>query len=339
MYQSFINLLSEAGYKKFMSEIGPVYLLEDGENRQIVFVTYHKNQIQEPVYLLDYKDSLLEIGETIFPGKESEILCIMIVDDGLLLENQIEDNPYFSVWIQDEVSGKLYMSKGSEEKFRQLWHLIQVLSESAKEEMEQIESSEKNQWQELKDFFTPINLGLIISNIIIFLLGKYVYTDIMEKGVMEWVSVISNHEYYRFLTSIFLHFDWEHLLNNMIVLFLSGSFVERYLGSVKYLMSYLICGLSGSMLSFYFQIGGQTTVWSAGASGAIYGVLGILAVLLIKKREALEGVQGPGIFILVIGSIFQSYQTIGTDNWAHLGGLVSGVILGILLKKKQKAEK
>lgn len=339
MYQSFINLLSEAGYKKFMSKIGPVYILEDSEKPQIVFVTYHKNQTKEPVYLLDYKDDLLEISETIFPEKQSDILCIMIVDDGLLMENQIVDDPYFSVWIQDEVSGKLYMNKGSEKKFEQLWHLIQELSESAKKEMEQEETFEKTQWQELKSFFTPINLGLIICNIIIFLLYKYVNPSIMEKGVVEWVSVFSRHEYYRFLTSVFLHFDWEHLFNNMIVLFLSGSFVERYLGSSKYFMSYLICGLSGSMLSFYFQIGGQTTVWSAGASGAIYGVLGILAVLLVRHRGKLEGIQGPGIFILVIGSIFQSYQTIGTDNWAHLGGLAAGIVLGILLKKKQKAER
>lgn len=340
MYQSFINLLSEAGYKKFMSEIGPVYVLEDGEDRQIVFLTYHKNQIQEPIYIVDYQDSLLKTAEICFPGygQQTNILCILIVDDGMLFDDQVEESSDCSFWIQDEVSGKLYISKGSEITFNRLWQRVKNCSHQAKKELqdqESIEDIEKNPKQDLRAFFTPANMGLILCNIIVFILYKYFNECILEYGVMEWSAVAFDHQYYRFITSVFLHFDWEHLISNMMILFLAGNFVERYFGSFRYITSYLICGLAGSMLSFYFQIGGDTIVWSAGASGAIYGILGILAVLLIRTKGKLAQVQGPGLFILVVGSIFQIYQNFGTDNWAHLGGLAAGVIIGIVLKKKR----
>lgn len=60
----------------------------------------------------------------------------------------------------------------------------------------------------------------------------------------------------------------------------------------------------------------------------------MLAVILIKTRGRMTGIQGPGIFLFVLGSIFHSYQTAGIDHWAHIGGLVAGIIVGICYRRK-----
>lgn len=332
MYQSIVNILLESGYHKYMTEMGPVYVYEK-EEKQIVFLTYHKNQEKQPIYMKNYEDQLILIKETIFPSQDSDILCIMIVDDGELLEEQMKDNNLFSMWIQDEQTGKLYMSKDSDTKFAQLFSTIERKSIEAKKLLEEENVEEINQFESIKIYFTPGNIGIIITNFIVFLFSEYLCTDMIQAGSSEWSAILLEHEIYRLFTAMFLHFDIEHLITNMLVLFLIGSFVEHYLGTIKYIIAYLICGAAGNMLSFYFAIGEQSLILSAGASGAVYGVLGILAVLLWKTKGRLEGIQGPGLVFFVIGMIFHSYQSEGVDNWAHIGGLIMGIILGIVLKR------
>lgn len=337
MYQSLVNLLLEAGYQKYMSQIGPVYVLEQERERQIIFLTYHKNQTKEPVRLEEYQHPLLEIRDTIFPEQETKLLCILIVDDGHLMEEQLAGDYAFSVWVQDEITGKLYINEASEKEFSYLYHFVSQKGEEARKIMETQETkSQKSQWEELKVYLTPVNMGLIAVNIICF--GAYLVfgDELLEKGVSIWSDIMINGQYYRLFTCMFLHFDWEHLFSNMLVLFLTGSFAERYLGSGRYLLVYLGSGLIGNMISFYFEIGSTELIWSAGASGAIYGVLGMLAVILIRTKGKLQGIEGPGLMILIAGSIFHSYQAAGVDNWSHLGGLAAGILFGLLMRKKGK---
>lgn len=335
MYQSFIQLLEEAGYKKYMSKMGPVYLLERENDRQMVFLTYHKDQKKEPIHLKEYDQKMLEARDTIFPKAPVKMLCILIVDDGKLMEEQFAGEYSFTVWIQDEISGKLYMNEDAKQDFSYLYDFLVQKGEEARRIIEERKSQEEEKKVDWRTYVTPVNVGLILSNSICFGLYMFFGEGVLQKGVSIWTDILLNHEYYRLITSMFLHFDLEHLVSNMLVLFLVGSFVERYMGSFRYLMAYLTTGLVGNMVSFYMDIGTSDLTWAAGASGAIYGVLGILAVILIKTRGRMTGIQGPGIFLFVLGSIFHSYQTAGIDHWAHIGGLVAGIIVGICYRRKQ----
>ena len=93
-----------------------------------------------------------------------------------------------------------------------------------------------------------------------------------HKGAMEAAAVLKDHEYYRLFTAMFMHFGINHLINNMLVLFVIGDNLERALGHVKYLILYLCCGIGAGWISLYFQEPDVLTV-SAGASGAIFGVI------------------------------------------------------------------
>lgn len=131
---------------------------------------------------------------------------------------------------------------------------------------------------------------------------------------------------WRLFTNTFLHFSLTHLIGNMIVLIYIGSLIEEKLGKWNFLFLYLLTGIMASMASVMWHI---NTI-AGGASGAIFGLFGILLALLSTNfyeasvRRAL----------LISTAIFVGYNLIPlrgqVDNAAHLGGLVSGYVLGLI---------
>ena len=125
---------------------------------------------------------------------------------------------------------------------------------------------------------------------------------------------------------MFLHSGIVHLVYNMIALFFIGLFLEPSIGSKKFMIIYLLTGVIASITSLYFH----DSVISLGASGAIFGMCGLLPALIILKN--LE--KDLKVILLVGGAIFIGINLIsglsgGIDMAAHLGGLISGFIIGI----------
>ncbi|MGW3110748.1 rhomboid family intramembrane serine protease [Streptomyces sp. NPDC001091] len=134
------------------------------------------------------------------------------------------------------------------------------------------------------------------------------------------VQGVAEGQYYRLLTSMFLHSGYVHILFNMLSLWWIGGPLEAALGRARYLALYLISGLAGSALTYLLAAPDQP---SLGASGAIFGLFGATAVLLRRLRYDMR----PVIVLLVVNLII----TFGWANiaWqAHIGGLVAGLITG-----------
>ncbi|MYS14079.1 rhomboid family intramembrane serine protease [Streptomyces sp. SID4982] len=134
------------------------------------------------------------------------------------------------------------------------------------------------------------------------------------------VQGVAEGQYYRLLTSMFLHSGYVHILFNMLSLWWIGGPLEAALGRARYLALYLISGLAGSALTYLLAAPNQP---SLGASGAIFGLFGATAVLLRRLRYDMR----PVIVLLVVNLII----TFGWANiaWqAHIGGLVAGLITG-----------
>ena len=145
-----------------------------------------------------------------------------------------------------------------------------------------------------------------------------------------------------FLTSMFLHGGWLHLIGNMWFLWVFGDNVEDRLGHISYLFFYLVCGFGAGLAHVLFNLG--STVPSLGASGAISGVLGAYIVLYPRARVL---TLMPLIFFwftleipafVLLGywfaiQFFSGVSTVGmkqgggTAWWAHIGGFVIGVVL------------
>ena len=151
-------------------------------------------------------------------------------------------------------------------------------------------------------------------------------TDMMiHYGAMFIPAVVEGKEYYRLFTSMFMHFGFAHLLNNMIILFVLGDNLERALGRLKYLIFYLICGVN--MNEFRQSV-------SAGASGAIFGVIGGLLYAVTINRGQLEDLSSRQLVLLVVCSLYYGFTSTGVDNVAHVGGLILGIALAAVMYRK-----
>ena len=180
-----------------------------------------------------------------------------------------------------------------------------------------------------------VNGAIIIINIIIFLLPDVFsfLTDkewIYENGAVIPVLVVENGEYYRLITSVFLHFSIRHLLNNMLVLFILGDRLEQILGGARYLLFYLLCGLGANIVSLIFDLKmGDWYTMSAGASGAIFGVVGGLMWIVFMNRGRLGDLSSGQLAVMAFFTLYLGFTSSGVDNAAHVGGLLVGILLGI----------
>ncbi|CAB3756498.1 rhomboid family intramembrane serine protease [Paraburkholderia humisilvae] len=138
-------------------------------------------------------------------------------------------------------------------------------------------------------------------------------------------------QWWRLLTSVFIHFGFVHFVFNMIVLVQTGRIVERLFGNVRFLVIYLFAGLTGSLMSLLWHPG----INSAGASGAIFGVLGSLLAYVLRYSDSIPR----SIFLkhfrmaaLFIGyNLYWGFTHRGIDNGAHVGGLIGGFMLACVL--------
>ena len=177
-------------------------------------------------------------------------------------------------------------------------------------------------------------------NIIVFLslsvLGDTESAAFMEQhGAVFLPDVFGQGEWWRLFTAMFLHFGLAHLANNMIVLFWTGDRLERLIGKWRYLIIYFGAGLCGNLLSLLVTQGKGTLTVSAGASGAIFGVFGALLWVIIANRGRVEELNIRGIVIMIALSLYYGFTSTGVDNWCHVGGLISGFFLSLLLYRRK----
>lgn len=138
--------------------------------------------------------------------------------------------------------------------------------------------------------------------------------------------LVSQGEYWRLLTAMFLHAGPVHLAFNTLALYLFGSVVENAMGTARFLAIYLVAGLFASAASFALSPPGAVAV---GASGAVFGLLGAWLAFNLRRRSlslAQSNIQGA---LLLIGiNLALGFTVRGVDNVAHIGGLVAGVVAG-----------
>ncbi|SFQ20037.1 rhomboid protease GluP [Lachnospiraceae bacterium XBB1006] len=152
-------------------------------------------------------------------------------------------------------------------------------------------------------------------------------------------AVIEGKEYYRLFTSMFMHFGMTHLVNNMLPLFFLGDNLERAVGKVRYLIIYLGSGVFGGLLSVYIGYGENSHAVGAGASGAIFGVFGALFFLLLYHRGRLEDLTARRMGICIALTLYSGFTSTGVDNFAHVGGLISGFLLAMIVGRRKRKGK
>ena len=189
-----------------------------------------------------------------------------------------------------------------------------------------------------------VNGAIIAVNVVYFLYLELAgSTDdlnfMVEHGAMFAPYVVEYKEYYRLFTSIFMHFGIDHILNNMVILFVLGDNLERALGKVKYLLFYIVCGVGANIISMQFNISQYKLVVSAGASGAIFGVIGGLLYAVVINRGQLEDLSTRQLVMVIGCSLSFGFIGGGVDNAAHISGLILGILMSMILYRKPRSDR
>lgn len=180
------------------------------------------------------------------------------------------------------------------------------------------------------------NITLIVINVIYFIFIEIVASSqdtnaMLKFGAAYSPYILGKKEYYRLFTSIFMHFGIEHLANNMLILYLLGEKLEKILGSIKYLIIFILSGVLSNIISMYFNLG--SNIVSAGASGAVFGIMGSLLACLVKKGGRINELSFNQIIIALGLSIYYGLSNTNIDNVAHIAGAVVGFVLTLVLYK------
>lgn len=193
--------------------------------------------------------------------------------------------------------------------------------------------------QENEEIFRPktpyITYILLVLNIFLYLYmvlsGKY---DFLSNLLCNYGPYIRNGEYYRLISSMFVHGDILHIGFNMYALYVIGRQVESYMGRFKYILIYFFSGIMGNLISMICS-----TNASIGASGAIFGLLGTLLYFGYHYRVYLGNVLFNQILPLIVYNLVLGFMVPGIDNFAHIGGLIGGFFMASSLGLKYRKDK
>jgi rhomboid protease GluP len=180
----------------------------------------------------------------------------------------------------------------------------------------------------------PVTTGLLVVNIIVFILQQIPSLNVTYWGV-NWGPLTLSGEYWRFFTPAYLHDGIFHIALNMWCLFSLGQLSERLFGKWQTFMIYNLTGVGGALLS----IASNPTRSELGASGAIFGLAGALIagikfgdlnISAGEKRALFSSVLSFAIYNFLFGGAL-NFVGGRIDNMCHLGGLVTGLLLGLPL--------
>lgn len=272
------------------------------------------------------------------------VLHVVLAKDIGLARKFIKDSDTY--WIINTDTDQLVIFENQKPEFLNVKEIIEGVLVIREDEY--IRETKGNRVSQLITSLSPIVVTCIILlvNIIIFLIMDWsfdwkLYNVFVEQGGISYDTIVNDHQYYRFMTHMFIHGDMNHLFGNMIVLFFIGTLVEKKLGRFRYIVLYFIGGLVAAATSLGYNRIQDSSILSIGASGAIFAVVGAIVAIVIFNKGEFEEIGIRRLLFFVAISIFNGLNSQGIDNAAHVGGLLAGLVLGQVLyvgvrNKKQK---
>lgn len=175
-------------------------------------------------------------------------------------------------------------------------------------------------------FWSSPTILLIIANVLVFIVlvvvGDPAYYFLAQVGELFF----EEHYYWQFFTSMFVHFGVPHLILNMFGLYYFGRLNEAHFSVTQFLVIYLGSGLLGNVMSLYLI---PADIPSGGASGAIFGLVGSY-VAIAKKAQHM------GVALIYAALIFVQSSGPGVNIFAHLFGLIGGLVLGLIFSSRRE---
>jgi rhomboid protease GluP len=359
--QIFINL----GYRRVDSNTAGIYLFYHIADMELTIVSVIKTLSGTDLSKEQYTHILEQIKNNFhnepLPNRVRLLSLILTTEVGRVKHLCI-DNREDQHWIIDLVANRLIIYEtGSNEFITIRDQLEEALTEEERQRAVNQEAMYDNSDSDIRynpyqgrtsrvrsrfKLFTLINTIIIVINVIAFLILHYTPLfggegRMLGKGALSWYYVITEKEYYRILTSMFMHSDFEHLFNNMLVLLFVGDNLERAAGKIKYLFLYFGTGIIAGITSIGYNMwkeNGQyligNSTFSIGASGAIFGVVGAMLFIVAINRGRLEDISTRQMVLFAIFSLYGGIVNTQIDMAAHVGGFLAGILLSAIVYRR-----
>lgn len=279
------------------------------------------SRIKKKVFSLHMKvlSIYTDLGDNVHFENYDDKDCAYLYD-----ETYLEKSPFINKMFPDMID----KFKFTEEGLQLFIRITNDINQKNKKEAERADKIFKKK----KPIVTYI---LIALNVLCYLLPILTnnYNEVINRFCLHGPTIREYNEFYRIITSGFLHGNIFHLLFNCYALLVIGSQLESFIGKAKYLIVYLFSIIIGSLMSITFS-----TTPSIGASGAIFGLMGSLVYFGYHYRVYLGNALRSQIIPLIVLNLLYGFMVTGIDNAAHIGGLIGGLLitmaLGIPYKSK-----
>lgn len=264
----------------------------------------------------------LDMGDNVEEDINSDpkLMCINIKE-----EKDIEKNELVNSLFPDLSNNLQYTEEGMDLFMK----ITGDINKHNREDAAQLEETFKQKTPYVTYFLIALNC--IFFFVPIFLNQYDVVVNLLKTNGPK----IRAGEYYRLFTGMLMHGGIFHLFFNCYALYVIGRQIESFLGKYKYIIIYIFSGLTGALLSI--TLNGHSS--SIGASGAIFGLLGAMLYFGYYYRVYLGNVVKSQILPIVMLNLIIGFMSPGIDNYAHIGGLIGGVIITMALGVKNKSSK
>lgn len=254
--------------------------------------------------------------------QEIHVMTLVLCEDTQKARKLCEDDSF--CWVIDAQAYRLLIHETQVADFYGWKDILEeylfLLTQKNRETAQPGAGTKKNRIHTL----SWANIILVAINVIVFLICTFTGDLLYNRGALGIMELVQDRQFYRLFTSMFLHWNAEHLFSNMIVLYYVGAIVERELGTVPYMALYLLSGLMGNLFSVGYELYANLYGSSAGASGAVFGVEGALLLLVMMRRGRMESMTVGRVAFAVAFSLYCGFTSAGVNNAAHVGGVLMG---------------
>ena len=261
----------------------------------------------------------LNLGENVTEdlSDNNKAICIKISE-----EEDIKKNSFIKKVFPDLTKDLTYKEKD----MALFMKITNDINKHNKKDAKKMERVFKNKKPVVTNTLIAINIFCYLAPVLLSISDPSIYNKIISMFSTHGPSIRSG-EYYRLFTGIFLHGSFLHIMFNTYSLEIIGSQIESYLGRVKFLIIYIVSGIIGGLFSMTFN----GNIASIGASGAIFGLMGALLYFGYHYRVYLGNVLKSQIIPLILLNLFLGFLSSGVDNFAHIGGLLGGIVTTMAL--------
>lgn len=176
-----------------------------------------------------------------------------------------------------------------------------------------------------------VSAFLVLVNVVVYAVCSLTGNQLYLAGRSSVYETVINKEYGRIVWSLFLHSDVNHIFNNMLLLLFLGGMIEKEIGHICYALCYFLSGIGGSLLSLAYKISVNDFSASIGASGAVFGLDGMLLGMVLLGGKRMATVTPTRVILMIVLSLYNGFSGDNIDNAAHIGGLVTGFLLSIVI--------